>query len=310
MKKFLNKILILSIPIFAYLAICFTIDPYNLYGIEENERLATLKRSISYPINRRLYKIARYTKNPTESVLLGDSRTAKLDEVSFSSFSASRTTNLAYGGGNLQEIIESFWYIAEYGKLQQVYIGINFNLYNAVNKRSLVSKSTKLIESPISYAFSRYSIKSLAYITTALILNKNIDLEKPPMNKKEFWKYQLNVSAKLHYEHYIYPDFYFSELKRISAYCIKNNIELTFFIPPTHLDLQTRIKDFDLENEEIIFKSNLATIGKVYDFDFPNDITTNDENFGDPYHFNDSIARIISKEIISKKAIFSKQIQN
>ncbi len=308
MKKFLSKIILLSIPFVAYIIACYTIDPYNLFGVEDNQKLAELKRSISYPINRRLYKLPKYLQNPTETILLGDSRTANIDEHFFSDFSNSSTTNLAYGGGSLQESIETFWYISKIGKLKYVYIGINFNLYNAINKRSLVSKSTQLIESPISYAFSKYSIKSLGYISKALVFDKKIDLEKPPMNKSDFWKHQLEVSAKLHYQEYVYPNSFYNELKSISEYCVENGIELTFFIPPTHIDLQTRVEDFNLKNEEIKFKSDLASVTTVYDFDFPNNITTRDKNYGDPYHFNDSIARIISEEIISKKAVFSRQL--
>ena len=109
------------------------------------------------------------------------------------------------------------------------------------------------------------------------------------------------MSAKTFYQQYIYPKYYKEELTKICNYCAQNHIKLVFFIPPTHTDLQNRIKDFGLEKEAIQFKKDLEALGKVHDFDYPSHLTQQKSNFLDPFHFNDEISKIISDSIFTKK---------
>jgi hypothetical protein len=297
-KLFIKKIIIFSIIFLLYLIIACWIDPYNIIHVEHNPKLIELKSQISYKFNYPLYKLQQYTEQPTDVVLLGDSRTDKLNSSKFAKVTQLKTTNLAYGGGTLPEIIDTFWYVTKIHKVKQVYIGINFNLYNEYNNMNRVKGAVQLIESPLSYLFSNYCVKSLYFIIKSSITKKNITIGVPTISKEEFWKYQLEVQANNFYHNYKYPASYQNSLIEIISYCKDNNIQLIFFIPPTHIDLQQKIKEFNLMNEEKLFKIFLSTSEFTYDFDYPNEITRCNTNFSDPFHYNDSISNIIINTIV------------
>jgi hypothetical protein len=301
MRLFIKKIFFFSISFFVYLVIACWIDPYNIIHKENNPRRNELKSQISYKLNNPLYKLQEYSAQPTEVVLLGDSRTNKLNSSTFEKLTQMKTTNLAYGGGTLPEIIDTFWYVTKIHDVKQIYVGINFNLFNEDNNMNRVKEAIKLIESPISYLFSRYCFKSLFLIIKSSITRKNVNIGIPDLNKEEFWKYQLESTAVDFYHIYKYPNSYQNSLTEISSYCKDKNITLVFFIPPTHIDLQQKVKDFNLVTEEKLFKTFLSNLGNTYDFDYPNEITRCYDNFSDPFHYNDSIANTVIKEIVTNK---------
>jgi len=307
MKLFVYKILLFSIPLLAYLALALFIDPYNIIHKENNARLAELKSMISYRLNYPLYDLQQFSESPTDIVLLGDSRTAKLKSSTIESLTQMGTTNLAYGGGRLPEIIETFWYITNIHAVKQVYIGINFNLYNYYMNRNRVPEAIELKNSPFSYLLSKYCFKSLYLILKSCITNKVDNPERPKETKNEFWEYQLEYFPPFFYRDYRYPASYLQGLKKIADYCKSEGIRLVFFIPPTHLDLQQKVYDFKLEQEQNRFKSDLATIGTLYDFDYPNEITQDKDNFLDPFHFNDLIADIVAREIVTGNLKYARQ---
>lgn len=307
MKRYIYRVIIFILPILGYLAIATYIDPFNYFKIETKSNIEVLKEKVAYKAHNSLYKIQKYKYNPSEVVLLGDSRTNKLKDSIFEVYSGFRTTNMSYGGGTLPEIISTFWKVNESNRLKKVYLGINFNLYNKLNSRNRVEDIDEITNSLGSYLFSSYTIKSVFSIVKSLIFNKDVSSERPNMTKDEFWGYQLNISAANFYRNYNYPDNGYKALKDISEYCGKNNIELIFFIPPTHISLQDKIKEYRLVNEEKKFKADLSSLGVVYDFDFKNTLTEKKENFLDPFHFNDSIGEIIAEELVLDKKRYSKR---
>jgi hypothetical protein len=46
-----------------------------------------------------------------------------------------------------------------------------------------------------------------------------------------------------------------------------------FLYSPTHIENQDRVRDFGLEMEAQRFKSDVAALGNLADFIFPNDLT-------------------------------------
>ncbi len=310
MKLFIKRLLLFSAPFILYLIIAVLIDPYNIIYKNNNPTLIELKSKISYKLNYPLFKLQEYSENPTDIVLLGDSRTNKLNKLTFEKITGMKVTNLSYGGGTLPEIIDTFWYITKTHPIKEVYIGINFNLYNDYNNNNRVPKAIELKESPFSYLFSSYCSKSLFLILKSIITNKEINIEKPHLSKNEFWRYQLEISAPAFYSNYKYPYLYHKSLIDISRYCKEKKIKLVFFIPPTHINLQQRVTDFNLDEEKKLFKVDLTNLGITYDFEYPNEITRNKSNFSDPFHFNDSISDIIIKEILENNIKYARVKNN
>lgn len=301
MKKFTSTILLFAVPFIFILIIMSYLDPFNIIHEEKDSKMEELKKNISYKINYPLYKLQEYSYHPTEIIILGDSRANKLSQQAFDSINGEQVTNLAYGAGTMEEIVETFWIINEMHKLKKVYIGINFNLYNALNNGNRVKDANRLRNNKVSYLTSKYCIKSSFYILKSLITGGKVDIEKPPFSKEEFWEHQLITSGPSFYQNYKYPSTIKKDLVEMSRYCHDNNIKLVFFIPPTHIDLQDKIKEYHLEKENEQFKKDLISLNMpLYDFDFENIITKNKQNFSDPYHFTRKLVPILVN-VISEK---------
>jgi hypothetical protein len=307
-RKFLKRFILFLVPVVIYAITVAYIDPYNILRSENNKKLQGLKSVISYKINYPLYKINEFEKKPTDIILLGDSRVNSLNMSLFNNLSKTEVSNLAYGGGSLPETFKTFWFATKIKKLKKVYLGINFNLYNSFYSSNRVTEALEIKKSTIKYVFSKYSLKATFNILKYWFVNQgNIRLEKPNMNLRDFWDYQLNTTATNFYKKYKYPKTYYIQLQKIANYCSKNNIELIIFIPPSHIDLQNKKNSFKLLKEENRFLKDLSALGNtIYNFDYPNRLTRDKNNFIDPFHFNDSVSKIIIRELISGKRYYSK----
>jgi len=143
------------------------------------------------------------------------------------------------------------------------------------------------------------------FITKVSVMNiidklSPIKIERPNVNKEYFWKTQLGATTNSFYRYYKYPTGLFKKLEEVSSYCKTNNIELVFLIPPTHIDLQKKVDEYNLRTEYNKYKIQLKQFGKVLDFDTENNITINQDNFDDPYHFNKHIAKLLVRKLISQ----------
>lgn len=291
MKKITKEFLIFSIPFIFYALTIIVIDPYNYLGISSFIPPST--KEVAEQIQPHLFKLIDYTRSPKHNIALGDSRTNAL----FRSVELENYYDLAYGGGSLNEVIKTFWYVADKVGLDTVLIGINFNLYNKYNTRFWVEETIERKKNFFSYAFNNYTYQSAFKILRKELFDEQSEIGKPEMTEEEFWDYQVNVTAEKFYSQYLYPDNYFNELKKISEYCKVKGIHLMIWIPPTHMEFQNRINDYGLNEEQQRFKWQLQQIADVYDFDYDSELTRDRRNFKDPLHFTDEVGNQIYREI-------------
>lgn len=260
----------------------FVVDPFNYNGIFN---LPLNKGKVADAANHRIWNLAGFYRHtpPETDLILGDSRGGRVRAEKVAGATGEACVNLAYGGGTAYEMVDTFYEAAEKTRLKRVYFCMNFNLYNKYNHMNLVPEAIEMLSSPARYYYSSFITKiSLDCLKDKL--GMKVRDERPPMSREEFWRHQLDVSAKGFYGRYAYPDDLHKELVGIKKYCDERGIELAFIIPPTHTDLQVRIGDFGLSQAEAGFKRDLQKLGKVYDFDIDLPVNRRAENFDDPYH--------------------------
>ncbi len=295
-----NGIILLAL-FTAVFSLNFIVDPFNF---NQFFNLKLSKDSISYQQNYRLYKMIEYKNSPESFIILGDSRSNSLLAKYFNDYSV---YNFSYGGGTLYEIIDTFWYASNITKLKKVIIAIPFSVFNSYESMNLTSEANSIIENPYKYYQSFFTTKvSLLNIYSKIFKVKinneksKIDKEKHEINKKSFWSIQLNNSTRF-FQKYKYPSDQFIELQKITEYCHINDIEIQFLIPPGHVDLQEKVTEFNRNKEYLQYKIDLSTLAEVLDFDFPNELTKNKQNFSDPFHFNQTISKKIVSVLLEKK---------
>jgi hypothetical protein len=82
-----------------------------------------------------------------------------------------------------------------------------------------------------------------------------------------------------------YPEKYYGELKKISDYCRTNKIELNFIIFPDQQDFHDLITKHSLTEMYKKFKTDINTLGRVYDFDeFNSELSQKRSNYRDIFH--------------------------
>lgn len=263
----------------------FIVDPYNVNCVFD----FGLNKTIADDENHRIWKLAKfynskeYSNHMKQNLILGDSRGRRIDAKKIEEITGEIYTNLAYGGGTAYEMVDTFWHVVSQVPLQRVYFCMNFNLYNQYNHMNLVPEAINILSDPTHYYYSHFVSKT-SWKLVSDKLERVAHAAKPSMTREEFWEHQLNVSAKGFYGRYKYPEDLYLHLLKIRSYCEANNIEMVFIIPPTHTDLQARIRDFGLEKEEARFKDDLRHLGVVYDFDIDVPQNRNKENYADPFH--------------------------
>ncbi len=309
MQYFFKRLLIFLIPVLLYVLVVIVIDPYNYFSISKGIVRNEIKRKISYEISNPLYELVEFEKAPSPYILLGSSQTGIFTPAVIKEYTGHEFKNMSYGGGTMPEIISTFWELDKITKLKEVYIGISFIDFNGSQYRNRIPEAIKIKGDPLNYIFSKSSLRSTLLILQSMIFNSKVEISKPDMSETEFWKYQLDVTANRFLQNHTYPTAYYESLKKIAVYCKANNIKLVFFIPASHVDLQNKTKEFNMLADESKFREDLKKLGDVYDFNYPNEVTKERNNFSDPFHFKSEVVGTIIDELFNDRrriSIFSK----
>lgn len=292
----------LVLGIVAALCVCtaavnWIVDPFGLSG---RNYLALDRQYLAERTNDRLAGLIRFRAQPQPTVLLGDSRTKNLSEEYFAQ-QGLPVSNLAYGGGTLAEAIDTFWFVVEHTRPERVVIGLPFNLWSDANDHTIVPAARRLVEHPATYYFN---LDILRLSLTTLVRNavgSARPTSKPDMGSEEFWKYQLDYNARSFYLRWRKPRSLEKRLQELARYCDLHAIELTFIIPPTHVELQAKVVEYGLRGEFAEYMRTLRALGPVIDYD---DLEQTRERryFLDPFHGTPELSRAVAADLVRRLA--------
>ena len=294
----------LSLPFIVYIIVVFFVDPFNYFNFSHLVP-DSIKIRTSKIINPVFWKLTDYRKHPMTSILLGDSRSFK-DIILIDNISGDAYFDFGYPGGTLSEIISTFKEVSKRTRLKNIYISVNFDLYNQYSREDRAKSAINTLNNPMLYFFDTDVLRSFYYIFKICYLDKSLKIWVPRMTKQSFWAAQVRFSAYKYFSKYKYPENIHDSLIQIGNYCKTNSIKLVFIIPPTHIDLQNRVSDFNLQSELSRFKSDLSSIAATYDFDYRNSLTINMDNFKDPYHYTKYVEEQIIREVWGGKIKYAR----
>jgi hypothetical protein len=297
-RRFLLHFSVFIIPFLIYGTFIAVIDPFNFLG--NNSFIGRdIKLQTAYPLNPCFWKMNEFTKNLQENILLGDSRMLAMKAELIKEAAGEDYYNFAYGGASLREDIDTFWFVTEKIKPKKVYFGINLNIYNDYEMNNRIAEYRAVKENPMLYFVNRSVWESSIYAAYSKITGEDLKIGSPKVDKDKFWIEQQELTSN-YYRKYIYPENYKKELQKISEYCQKNGIELTFVIFPTHIDSQKLVEKFNLNRENEQMRKDLASFGTLLDFDYENELTADREKFKDPVHLDTESNKELIKEIWGK----------
>lgn len=294
-KKLFKRLFLFSIPFLSGISFITVIDPYNFLNISpvvpEN-----IKFEVARQFNPCFWKLNKFEQSPNPFVLIGDSRMAPFEPEIIKEISGKDYANLGYGGATVKEIIETFWIVSKQINLKEVYISVNLDKYNDYEITNRVEFYKTARENSAIYFVNRGVWESAYYNLRMLLLDEKFSVGVPAMTKDEFWNEEIVIQRK-YYDKYAEPKNYRKELAKIAEYCRKNNIKLEFIIFPTHVDAQKIIVDANSSEWADSMRRDLIQWGKVYDFDWTNDLTKDKENFDDLVHINSQTRKIVAQGI-------------
>lgn len=284
MKRLFLRAVLLALPFLTLGLLILVIDPFDYYALS-HVVTEDVKEQTSGKLHYALWRLQKFNRAPVSRLLLGDSRMDMVKPPALSAVTGQAYANLSYGGGTIGEAVDTYWFAARRTRLEEVYLGIGFINFNAFQALNRVPEARAILENPALYFSNRLVLRAAFLAAFAQLSGRPANVETPNMDREAFWRFQRDEAAVQILRSYSYPAAYVEQLERMAADCRRNGTRLVVVIPPTHVELQRKIQELGLAAEEARFRAFIATLGEVYDFDYPNGYTEDRQNFSDPFHF-------------------------
>lgn len=302
MAKLVFKLLVFFSPLMILAATVIIVDPYNFFPkmspvpFKKKEQIladSNQNGAIYYGI----WKTIEFKRNPSDHLIIGDSRPFKINTDQVYALTNERYYNLAVPACNLDTTCSLFWLATRHTKLKKVYLGIGFQNYNSVQANQMYKEIERCTSSIFSYPLESRALRSTIKVIfeTASQYLDNGPKSKPDNNQ---WD---NILLWLDgdYAHYKYPDNYKRMLTEISSYCKANKIDLNIIIYPQHKVARDLVLKYSLSEKYEKFISDMNSLGIVHNFDDNHAYYSDKSLFADPIHpdfeFNKTIVNLVWK---------------
>jgi hypothetical protein len=295
-KRLIKKLALFLLPFGIYGAVIIAIDPYNYFSTNSFIP-GELKQEISFKLNYALWRMVEYKRQPSDGLLLGDSRMMAIQAEDIRAVCGQEYYNFAYGGGSLKEALATFRFANDQTQLRRVAIGLDINTYNGSDTKDRVAEAQAALRNPLLYVTNNNVMLAAWKLVVSVVTRKTARIGEPVGDRESFWRQQLDVTARVYLENYRDPAFYRNELAEISAICRAQNIQLDFIIFPSHQDLMSKIGEYALVDADRVMREDLAKYGRVFDFAWKNSLTADRASFTDPFHFTHEVSSIIVRSV-------------
>jgi hypothetical protein len=299
---------LLSAPFLVCGVFVLYVDPFNYFGVFDGIPVIK-KQEIIYRDDRLLWNVIGYAKTPSPNIIIGDSRADCFSSEHLKEKTGEQYRHLSASACKINEIADLFWFANSHAKLENVYVVLNFNMFNHYAFADRVAGAEALIKNPLLYVYNRHVIGTAYSIFKSVFTTGKALALKPPSSKNDFWAWSLNQWSNQQYGKWKYPVSGYDKLRQMADYCRKEKINLIFIIAPHHVDYQKKVSQFNLSDEFIQFKKDISSLSTTYDFDLINDLTNNKENFTDPVHMTVEVGNIVIDEVVSGKLHYGRLLE-
>ena len=216
LKKIITRFSVFAMPILIWIGLLSIVDPFNYFQLNNFITIKS-KEKTAKKFNSLLYNTIAFKNNPSPNIIIGDSRIKRFPLESIKKLSGDDYFILHSNAAKLNEIIDLFWLTNKKIKLENVIIGINFNLYNEFAYANRVSEVEEIIQNPLLYIFNgnvmemafkaaiyHFSNVAIPDVKRNIILKKELN-GKSYKDKKVWWDYNIKTVAKNQYSKYKYP---------------------------------------------------------------------------------------------------------
>lgn len=320
MKNYNKKLLISLFSILLLTAgMNYFINPYNIFAQHFFKTMlkpeAKVQERLTKPIGLKV------DKRKISAVFMGTSRTdLAINKDDYKLLTGENAEVIAIGGLEFSEI-EKMISIAlkTHPEINKIYMAIDFQTFNKnqvkiIDNRSEITENPKLTAQEFSSALLSVStlgnsvwtiVKNLLKIEERMFYyqgHKHIFVN--PKIQKEFAATKSEYSGR-------YKGFGLdlNELETLKTYVGQlrsSGIEVKMFIMPTHITVQNLITETGKRKEYDLWRSKLAEISDVWDFNIPNQYTQEEikpdmQYFFDGSHSTHNFGKIIISDLLTDK---------
>src|SRR5450631_1031271 len=176
MRRLLTRAALLAAPFLLVAAFVFAVDPYDYFGSSHWVSDA-VKENTAGKLHYALWKVQKFRRAPAHRILLGDSRMADFNTATIRSLTGEDFFNFAYGGGTIEESIDTYWIASSITRLDAVYIDmglVNFNEYQTLNR---VAEIRSIESNPLMYLSNRLVMQAALLAAYVAATGRQVNLE-------------------------------------------------------------------------------------------------------------------------------------
>ncbi|MBC8530267.1 hypothetical protein [Gehongia tenuis] len=293
MKKIVVKLLIFFMPVFLWISLFTSLDPYDYWNFFNDYR--GFEEGIVTPLPR----MRKYLNSDTSTLLLGDSRTAYVWRQMKTLGVDDEYANLAFGGASLKESIDLFWFAAEKRKPERVIFQISFYTMNSAyaldRVPQVVDQAENVFQYYLNFDHNRLAFNNLKQWVAPIKVEPEPELPRAERRAKELEYVSVPCAD------YSINEEMLNGLIEIAQYCNNEGIELYFITPPMHRDFWDQIVDrYELQDELDYYKAKLSQYAPIYDMEWRSDIIDS-EDFTDGMHFDGLVREGYVNLLITKQ---------
>ena len=272
--KYIAKLLFVFLPLIVYFIIFLCKEPYNYWGIRENQR------NVTSPISG----MRQALSGKCENILIGDSKIALIDTEALynSNITGELYYNFSFTGASTKEKCDMFWWANKYNDLKKVVIEINFwNMQEAVMS-DRVPLVKDVVLNPLQFIFNYdYNLEFIKNLSSkeevkADYSDRSYYLDVYQNYADTIWdenmkNYKFNYNA-------------INELIDVITYCNDNNIEIKLVSIPMHQLVWDKVNKYDREKSADMYKKILSQYTQIYDMEYQDSIYSNVLEYSDGNH--------------------------
>ena len=292
MPKLIKKLALAAVPVIIYFAMFIYFEPYDYFGLKNNE----------YSGDSAVYRVREFIKNPSDIIIMGDSKLAHFDMTEVEKLTGEKVGQLSFGGASLNESMDLLEYALEVNPdVHTIYFGVSFYTLNESYYKDRMSQIETIASNPFAYMLSfNYNIEMLSQIRWWLL-----GIEDVASIHHEDWKeedyyfedgtkrpYRKNLMeyADLIYgvcENYVLDTADLERYVEIAKMCQEKGIKLYTVMPPIDLSLRELVVEkLGLEEHILTFIDRVSPYSEVLNYEYPPEQMFSEEYFYDGFHMD------------------------
>ena len=325
-KHWIHNFFIFSFLIaFVFIGFNYLCDPYGIFG---NYWAGNTIRN--HTASDRMSKTYYAKRAMPQTVLIGTSRMGTINPKDVGYYTKDKVYNLAMSGSSIYEQSMYAQFAIETLHVKQIIWGIDFFSFNPESTQHFSFSKERLSDNVYLQDYQEALLSLDAFIASFQTLSNSlftqtkakVDLETGFDTYAEFKK-QLHIQGITFVEHKIEKGLQgyaskkelfnselfknplsmeknFADIKATLLLAQKHNVKIIFYISPTYDEHLHLIYSLGLGNTYEFFKLRLSELTAYWDFNTPNSITQNKNNFWDNSHMREEIGTLLMKKIFEQ----------